>query len=425
MSIEFKMIGRLSPKKDTEKFKAYEEKEVGSKGWITRRYNFNIFSNTNIFEMSIKDGKWKDESNKIYLWTKGTFGDNGVKTKGEQLIIPFKERLTHPRLSEVAEFKKYIFDVEEPGRRYKIKRALQVVKGEADLSSKENEDKTLLDLCSLSKEELEKELATSEKKRKEFVTAWDFAEFIKKVIDSEKYKDVKFFIDGEYEITYNESNNTYYRNYIPRKIYLADQSADEYANATVDFYFNQDSLDSSMLAETGKYFVNGKVRVYDNNRKADIPADYQIAFNAAKDDSEMEKKREEVLVGRFTSYDETWYNYGVIVELLNGSQREEIKFEDLTSEQQDSIIIGELTLEDIQRELGGFTYGDRVIENRFLKPARGFSNGREETKYSDEDFDISYREDSEDSGDSLFDEETVQVSSSEADDEDDLFEDII
>lgn len=42
--------------------------------------------------------------------------------------IPFKERLTSPKLAEVAEFKKFIFDLEKPGRRYKLEKAAEKIR---------------------------------------------------------------------------------------------------------------------------------------------------------------------------------------------------------------------------------------------------------------------------------------------------------
>ena len=63
--------------------------------------------------------------------------ENGNKVKGELLKIPFKERLTSSKLAEVAEFKKFIFDLEKPGRRYKLEKAAEKVKEGTNLTDEE------------------------------------------------------------------------------------------------------------------------------------------------------------------------------------------------------------------------------------------------------------------------------------------------
>lgn len=403
--IKFEMIGKLSANKDSDKFKSYEEKELGSKGWIQRIYRFGVTSGNNHFFLQSQGGKFKDESNKIYVFGKGTVDEDGNRKKGEMFTIDFKDRLTDKRLNEIADFKKFVFDTEKPGRRWRLKQALEKFEEGTKLDKEE-----LDDLGVKSMDDLKSEVALSEKRRKEFISAWDYAEYIKKVIDSEKYKDSKFHIYGEYEFQYSEAKGTFYKNYVPQKIYLADQSEEDCATATVDFYYNEASLDTTSLVDTNKYYVNGYVRVYDNSRKSDIPAPYTIVIPAAKNESDLEKKREKKQVSRFEVTDGMWYNYGIVVELLNGSQAEEIKFEDLTEEQQDSILLGELTLEDIQKEMGNYVYGERITENRFLKPAKGFSKGRQETVYTDEDFEINSLDDEnafEEAEEDLFDDDDI------------------
>lgn len=72
--------------------------------------------------------------------------------------------------------------------------------------------------------------------------------------------------------------------------------------------------------------------------------------------------------------------------MLNGAQKMEIDESMLTEFQQDMLLCGEITLDDIRKELGGNVYGDRIQENQFVKLAKGFSKGREDTVYTDDDF---------------------------------------
>jgi hypothetical protein len=208
-----------------------------------------------------------------------------------------------------------------------------------------------------------------------------------KVLSSDIYKDRKFKISGNYEMQYSEGNNRFYASYIPQRIYLAANDAEETATATTTLFYNHESLVNAK-AEKNKYYVNGYVQVYDNARKANIFAPYTIVIPGAKDGSELEVKREKIQVKRFTvDNEDTVYEYGVVLNLLDGAQKTEIDESMLTEEQLDSLLLGEITMDDIRRELG-VVYGDRVTENVFVKPARGYSKGREETAYTSDDLTI-------------------------------------
>lgn len=416
MNVTFEMIGRLSLPKESEKFKPYEETGYDS-GWFNRTLKFNVTSGFNTFLMQIKGGCFKNgkggnktDQGLVYVTSKPSVDKNGNRVKGENFTIPFKDRLTSKRLAEVAEFKKFVIDLEKPRYRNNLERAIDKLKDGRELS-----DEEIKTFGTSDKKELEKLLVESKKKRKEYITEWDYSAFIHKLVSSEKYKDKKFIIRGTYEMRYSDEKGRFYNNYIPNRMYLAEDDAAETATANVDLFFNKQSLDASSITENGKYYVHGYTFVYDSVRKTNIPAPYVITIPAAKDNSEREQKREEIQTRRFTidESDETEvYEYGVVVQLLNGAQLEEIKFEDLTEEEQDSILIGETTLEELQRELGGGVYGERITENVFLKPARGFSKGRQETAYTDEDLVIQTLEenvfdDEESDEDSLFDEDEL------------------
>ena len=83
----------------------------------------------------------------------------------------------------------------------------------------------------------------------------------------------------------------------------------------------------------------------------------------------------------------------------------------LTEEQKDSLLFGEITMDDIRREMGS-VYGDKVVENVFVKPARGYTRGREETSYCPSDMVVK----------SLNNENAFVEAESESD-SDDLFDD--
>lgn len=381
MSIPFELVGKLTISKDSEKFKAYEEKSFDS-GWQKRSLKVNAVCGDNRHLLSVDGGCFKDGHGDVYLFSKSSVDESGKKIKGESFTIPFKDRFTSAKLAEVAEFKKFIVDLESPNRRYLLQ----------NLSDKMREGKSATDeelkaVGLESESEVTEALEKSKKKRREFITEWDYVEFIKKLIDSGKYSDKKFKIIGNLEYTYSDKNQRFYSNLIPTRIYLAKDDEEEVSNATIELLYNKDSLDDGSIEDKGKYYINGYVLEYDRQRKENIPCPMTVVLPVASEDADDKiKKAKKLYVKQFMVEDDTWKQLGIVVNLLNGAQKIEIDESMLTEFQQDMILLGELTLDDIRAELGGNVYGDRIVENQFSKLSKGYSKGRIDTVYQDEDF---------------------------------------
>lgn len=403
--MNFEMLGKLSIGKETDKFKPFTENKYES-GWVRRQLLFNVTCGDNRHMLTIQKGAFPD--GEIYTFSKGSVDADGKKTKGEVLKIPFKERLTSPHLAEVAEYKKFIFDLEKPGRRYKLQHLADDIHEGKDVT-----DEALKEVGLESADEVAAALEKSKKKHHEFIFEWDFIDFIKKVVDSGKYTDAKFRIRGNGEYQYSETKQQVYGNYIPIRIYLAADDEEEYSTATIDFIFNADSLDEGSVEEKGKYYVTGHMMEYDSNRKANIPVPVTITIPVAGDD-EKEKKKVERIKHKFIVEDDTYKEYGVVVNMLNGAQKTEITEDMLTDEQKEDLECGLITMDDIRAELGGNVYGERIREYQFVKPAKGFTKGRQDTVYTDDDMVIRPLEkEDDDTEEDLFQDE-------KADDDDDL-----
>lgn len=378
--MNFEMTGKLNISKETEKFKPWDERKYDS-GWVKRRLLFNVTCGDNRHMLSVDDGSFEDGHGDVYTFTKSTVDESGNKKKGESITIPFKERLTSPKIAEVAEFKKYIFDLEKPGRRYGLEKAAERLKEGRNLT-----DEELKNLGLENESEVAEALEKSKKKRHEFITKWDYAEFIKKVIDSGKYSDAKFFIRGNGEYSYSENNERVYESYVPTRIYLAADDAEENSTATVNILFNSESLDTMSADEKKKYYVNGWMMEYDNNRRGNIPVPVTVTIPLPGEDADQKaKRRVESLKHKFAVDDESIKEYGAVVNMLNGAQKTEITEDMLTDEQRDDLECGLITMDDIRAELGGSVYGERIREYEFVKPARGFTKGRQDTVYTAED----------------------------------------
>lgn len=374
------MLGKITMSKETEKFHPYSETKYES-GWVKRRIMFNAICGDNRHLLTVDAGSFADGHGDVYTFSKGSVDANGNKVKGESLKIPFKDRLTSPKLAEVAEFKKFIFDLEKPNRRYKLEKAAEKVKEGISLT-----DEELKELEIENEADVKSALEKSNKKRHEFISEWDFVEFIKKVIDSGKYNDKKFFIRGNANYSYSDKNQKVYENYVPQRIYLADDDAEEYSTATIKMIYGADAVDEMSAEEKGKYYVSGYMMEYDNNRKANIPVPVVVTIPVAPTDaSDKDKKKVEAIKRKFIVEDDTFKELGIEVNMLNGAQKVEITEDMLTDEQKDDLECGLITLDDIRADLGGNVYGDRVQEYQFSKIARGFTKGRNDTVYTAED----------------------------------------
>ena len=379
----FEMVGKISLGKETEKFKPYSEHKYDS-GWVKRRIMFNAICGDNRHLLTVDAGSFADGHGDVVTFSKGSVDNSGNKVKGKSLKIPFKDRLTSPKLAEVAEFKKFIFDLEKPNRRYKLEKAAEKVKEGTSLT-----DEELKELGIESEMDINDALDKSNKKRHEFISEWDFVEFIKKVIDSGKYSDKKFYIKGNANYSYSDNKKRVYESYVPQRIYLADDDADEYSTATIKMIFNADSLDEMSVEEKGKYYVNGYMFEYDSNRKSNIPVPVTVTIPVAHEDAdEKTKKKVEAIKRKFTVDDDTYKELGVEVNMLNGAQRVEITDDMLTDEQREDLECGLITLDDIRADLGGSVYGERIQEYQFKKIARGYSRGRVDTVYTEDDMTI-------------------------------------
>lgn len=398
--MNFEMTGKLSISKETEKFHPYTEKTYPS-GWVRKQLLFNITCGDNRHMLTVTAGAFADGHGDIYSFTKGGVDENGNKVKGESIQIPFKERLTSPKLAEIAEFKKFIIDLEQPGRRYKLQNMADKLH-----EGKELTDEELKAVGLESKDDVVTALEKSNKKRHEFISEWDYIDFIKKVIGSEKYKDKLFFIRGNGEYQYSDNQQKVYESYIPTRIYLAADDAEPSSTATINIIFNSESLDEMSVEEKGKYYVNGHMMEYDQNRKANIPVPVTIVIPVPEDD-EKGKKKAEAFKHKFMVDDDTYKEYGAIVNMLNGAQKTEITEDMLTDEQRKDLDLGIITMDDIRAEIGGNVYGDRIREYQLVKPARGFTKGRQDTVWTDEDMIIKPIEETVPDSEDLFEDEGV------------------
>lgn len=375
----FEFVGRLSIGKESEKFKPYSVTNHDS-GWCTTRLLFNVVAGDNRHLLEVKGLHKLDGTGIVYSFTKGgTNPTTNEKIKGESLKVKWADRYKPEILEQVAEFKKFVLDLEVMGRRYKLEKAVEKLK-----------DGTITDdeLVELNVDDPISALEDSKKKRKEFIHETDFAEYIYKLLTNEKtakkVANAKFKVTGE--IVYSEYEGKFHKKLVPTRIYMVSDETETISQGNMVVFFNKESLDSASVKDKGNYYINGYIRNYDNQRKVDIAAPVQLVLNANDDGDENKAKKIKVFVNQLTVKDKTWKELGLKVNLLNGQQKMDITDDMLTDFQKEMLELEMITLDDIRKEIGGDIYGEKIEEIHILNVSKGYTKGRKDTVYIDSDF---------------------------------------
>mgnify|MGYP003290502161 CR=1 FL=1 len=339
MANNISFTGKIRKIKD-----GYSEQEF-SGGLVKRRLRFQALCGNSVQWLEVSALVWKDEKkNKVYT-LKSVEG-----AKDEKMTVEWANRLNPDVVASVPGYKRFVVDTDTFSHR------------------KELEDAGL-------DEELEK----SKKKRKEFIHESDFIDYLIKVLDSEKSKDMIFRINGVAEYSYGNKKDVYYRSFIPQKIFRVGDDREQCCSGSMKLYFAEGAVDDTCVDETGDYIINAFVDYYDQNAKMNAFA--PIAVKIATD-----HKMANGFKKRFSkAEDEEIKELGVTVDFVNGAKSVDITMDMLSDEQREAIEDGMVTFEQLKEELGGTTYGERVTEIRLTGLMKGYSSGVQDTMYSIED----------------------------------------
>jgi hypothetical protein len=376
MANTFEIVGKLSIGKESEKFKPFEQTSYNS-GWAKSRLLFNVQAAENRHMLQIEGMYKEDGTGTLYTFTKGVVDPTThERAKGESLQVAWKDRNKPEILEKVAEFKKFVVDLEQYGRRYKLENAIEK-QNEGTLTDEE------LSELGVDAEELQVELEASKKKRKEFLSEYDFTEFLYKLLSSDKFKDKVFKVSGN--IVHSEYNGKFYKKLIPSRIYLVPSDTEQTSTGVFNVFYNKESLDTASHSSTKKYYVNGFVRDYDGQRKEQVPCPIQLVLDDTNEDEKVSKVVN-IIKKQFEVKDTSWKEFGVKVKLLDGAQKAEITEDMLTDFQKEMLELEAITMDDIRKEIGGDVYGERVQEIVVVNVSKGFTKGRKDTVYLDSDF---------------------------------------
>ncbi len=371
MANNFQFTGKIAIGKDSEKFHPIERKDFTS-GWMNTTVKFNCISGTNRVLCVAQGGKWKDDKkNSVKTFSKSTTDANGKVTKGEKIEIPWAKRFDEDQVARVAGFKKFVVDTDDYKKRYKLQDLVEAF--EKGTATNEQMEELGIDSIDDAKTALDK----SKAKRKEFISEWDFAEYMIKVAQSEKMKDKLFNISGDYEVQYNSEKDRFYVNYHVNRVTLAAEDAEPKTELKIDFFYGEDAWDDSSYEETGRVLVNGWVSYYDGNVKKNGFQNITVVIR-----EENEKKRN--ALKRKFSVDEGIKQIGLTLSVIDGADVIELTMDMLDEETREDIECGLLDFDEVKRELGGRAIGDRISELRFgeLTPKK---NVAQDTIYTADD----------------------------------------
>ena len=353
MANVFNFIGKISLPKESDKFHPIEKRNFQS-GWENLTVKFNCISNTNRILCMTQGGRWHDEKKNsvIKTFSKSTTDANGKVTKGEKIEIPWNKRFDEDQIAKVAGFRKFVVDTGDYKMRYKLQDLVKAF--ENGTVTDEMIEQVGIDNLEDAKVALEK----SQAKRKEFLSEWDFAEYMIKVCQSEKLKDKLFNISGNYEVQYSAEKDRFYTNYHVNRVTLAAEDAEPNTEMKVDFYFGEDAWDDSTYEETGKCFVNGWFDYYDNNLKKN---GFQNVVVVIREDNE---KKRNALKRKF-SVDDGIKQIGLTLSVIEGAERVELTVDMLSEEDKEDLECGLVEWDDLKKAYGGSVVGDKVSELRF------------------------------------------------------------
>lgn len=336
MANSFTMIGKLRKLKEN----GYTEQEF-SGGLIKKRVQCQIICGDNVQWLDVSALVWKDEKkNKIYTMKSVENGQD------EKMEVQWVDRFNENIVDSVAGYKKFVIDTDFYAHRKELEEA-----------------------------GLDDELEKSRKKRKEFLHASDFIDYLSKILDNEKSKDMVFRVTGSIDFSYSEKHGTYYRTFTPQKITRVPDNTKQICEGSMKVYFLENAVDDTMADETGDVIFNGYVQNYFSNIKknAFVPMSFTInkdaemaeGFKLIFGDVEGEKAME----------------LGVVVNFINGSPQIDITEDMLTDKQRKMIALKMTTLEKIKEELGGTVRGDRITKTELKDLMRGYSGGAVDTEY--------------------------------------------
>lgn len=357
----FQFIGKIQAIKATDKFSPVEKKTYDS-GWTNTTVKFNCISGTNRIMCLVQGGRWADDKKNGPIST--------LDKEKDVIEIPWAHRFEQSEIDKVIKFKRFIIDLADSKKRGRLKYAAKVFENGNATEELMNEVgcKTL--------DEVKAALEKSNSRCHEFLSEWDFAEYMAKVVASEKIKDSLFRISGMQEVQYSPSKGRFYTNYRVNRVELVSNEEVQSANMMVDFYFDENCIDDSNFEHTGKAYLNGFTNYYDNSAKK---TGFMPITAVVRD-----AKWLDIIKRRFSDVESEIKNIGLAVSIIDGAEILQVTYDDLDDLTKEDVDCGMIKLEDAIAAVRGNKTSETIRELRHCGWRAG-KNKTEETTYTKAD----------------------------------------
>lgn len=316
MANTFEFTGTLIRPKETEKFKTYEESDK-KKDFQSRKLKFNVKTDVNRALCEIFGGYSKKDM------VVNTFKKNNVEgEKDEQVKIPWKKRMDKEIVDQTPEYKKFV-------------------------------------------------IVLGEETRMEFISAFDFAENMKSILDMEEYKEKTFKVTGQ--INRKNYNGKIYTTYAPQRVYLVDDEEEKTSIGTTEFHFGEGAVED-MYEEAQKLFIAGYTREYDSATKKQVGVRMDIEVDLSNVNEKLKEKVYNKYLEMFSCKDEEFQKIGLKTVIVKGIAKVEFDVEKLDEETKELIELGMMSIEEIKKEMG-VGFGNNVEAIKVSGLAKGYSKG--------------------------------------------------
>ena len=378
----FEFVGTLSIPKATEKFKPVADYDKAH--WKGHKVTFQVKNNENNTQLVEVMGGFNKDGSTVIKTTTNEKGDAG---KYKKLEIKWADRNKPENIQAVANFRKFVFDMDVEADRWAIQRQIKALEASSTDSDaivflQENYGMTEgANALEFAKDLLAKSLA----KRKEFLSEYDFVEFLKTAIP--KCGNNVFVVTGVIESSiYNSKGSQKFK---VQQVKLAAPGTPQKFRGEMEIYFDNSCLDESMFTDIRKYFLNGYVRNYSSAHKKEIGIPTTVVIDGSKFDAsnEIATRQLNFLKSLFTVEEKENFSVcGVKCVFANGVQKVEVTEDMLSPFEKEQIFLGLASIEDFKKAYGQAN-GEREREIKVVGLSTQYlKTGSKETAYTLSDF---------------------------------------
>lgn len=308
--------------------------------------------------MGVKAG----ETNVQFLSLDGWLNDRQLRiytNENKNEYIDFKDRFNEDVLARATNLTKIVVDFEtdfEKKEEYmKLFYKIFSLEVKEDKSS-EDEEK----LANYRKEFKEKA-----ENRHEFLSMYDVVQALRTHIPLHKDKIIR--VTGN--IRWSMYKGKIYRNFEPKLIEFVSPDTKHKLEATIDVFFNRDSLDESAFKDNKKVYLNGFVMDYDSKVKGDRFFPQQFVIDGTKIDMEDERQAKilKYVVDSVKVKGRAFHHLQFKTHIFNGAEiieSDELSMDSLTDHQKTQVELGLAKLSDFAQGV----IGDRVEEIKLILP---------------------------------------------------------